>query len=230
VKGEVTKMYKLDTHVHTKEISSCSRIEAKEAVRLYKNAEYNTIVITDHYYEGYFDALPDASWEDKVNCYLGGYRNAKAEGDKLGLTVLLGIELRFTENPSDYLVFGITEEFLMNHPKLYKLGVKNFHKLIEKEDILLFQAHPFRSGMVVADAQDLHGIEVYNGNPRHNSMNDKAYALAKEKGLLMSSGSDFHQEEDLARGGMITREEIKSCEALLKLLRENSAYALIKTN
>ncbi|MDF2612165.1 MAG: phosphoesterase [Lachnospiraceae bacterium] len=222
-------MYKLDTHVHTKEISSCSRVEAREAVRLYKKAAYDGIVITDHYYQGYFETLPESSWEDKINCFLRGYKIAKEEGDKLGITVLLGIELRFTENPSDYLVFGITEEFLVRYPELYKLGVKNFRKLIEKEDILLFQAHPYRSTMVVADAQDLHGIEVYNGNPRQNSRNDKAYSLAKEKGLLMSSGSDFHQVEDLARGGMIFREVIKTSGELLRLLRENSALELIST-
>jgi predicted metal-dependent phosphoesterase TrpH len=223
-------MYKFDTHVHTSETSECGQIAAKDAIKLYKEAGYTGIVITDHYYKNLFENFREETWEDKINRYLRGYKRAVEEGANLGLTVLLGMEIRFTENPSDYLVFGITEEFLIQNPELYKLGIKGFKKLIEKEDILIFQAHPYRPGMVVAEPQDLHGVEVYNGNPRHNSMNSKANQFAIENGLLMSSGSDFHQTDDLARGGMIFAEEIKTSEELVVALRDNAFIELISSN
>lgn len=219
-------MFKLDTHVHTAETSACGRIYAKDAVRLYKEAGYHGIVITDHYYKDYFEAVNATSWDDKIESFLQGYKNAVDEGSKEGLTILLGIELRFIENPSDYLVYGITEEFLKEYPKLYDLGVCKFRQLIEKEDILLFQAHPYRNGMVVAPPGCLHGVEVFNGNARHESRNEKAYRLAKEQGLMMSSGSDFHQIEDLNRGGMIIKNEIKTSSELVKAFRNNEAMEL----
>ncbi|MDF2537382.1 MAG: transposase [Herbinix sp.] len=212
-------MYRWDTHVHTSEVSQCGNIKAQDGVRLYKEAGYSGIVITDHYYSGFFQKLPDMTWEEKIEQYLQGYKKALAEGINLGLTVLLGIEIRFTENPNDYLVFGMTEEFLLANPEGYTLGLKDFKKLIDEEDMLLFQAHPFRSGMVVADPKELDGVEIYNGNARHNSHNDKALAFARENGLLMSSGSDFHETEDLSRGGIIFTQEIRTNHDFLQALK-----------
>jgi predicted metal-dependent phosphoesterase TrpH len=222
-------MYKIDTHVHTSETSSCGQTEAREDVRLYKEAGYDAIVITDHYYEGFFRRLKDASWEDKIDCYLQGYQNALEEGNKLGLTVLLGIEIRFTENANDYLVYGITEKFLKENPELYNLGLKKFKQFIAKENMLIFQAHPYRNGMVTADPSDIHGVEIYNGNARHDSRNDKALLFAENNGLLMSSGSDFHQLEDLARGGIAFDQKITTSEELVKAFKNREVKEFIKT-
>lgn len=223
-------MYKFDTHVHTCETSECGQVEARETVKLYKEAGYEGIVITDHYYEGFFQSLEELSWDDKIDRYLRGYKNAVAEGTALGMIVILGIELRFTENPNDYLIYGITEAFLKENTDFYKMGLKKFKKLIENEDILIFQAHPYRPGMVPADPQDIHGVEVFNGNPRHNSRNSNALLFAKENGLMMSSGSDFHQTEDLARGGIIFLNEITSSSQFVEALRKNEIKELLSTN
>lgn len=219
--------YKFDTHVHTKETSVCAQVEAREVVRLYKNAGFEGIIITDHYYESFFQSIEKPSWEDKIDCYLRGYKNAVDEGTKIGFTVLLGIELRFLENANDYLVYGLTEEFLKENPELYKLGLKSFKELIEKKDILIFQAHPYRPRMVVADPRLIHGLEVFNGNPRHESKNDKALLYAKEHGLMLSSGSDFHSVEDLARGGIAFSKKITSSKEFVQEMKNTEVNELI---
>ncbi|MGN1162020.1 MAG: PHP-associated domain-containing protein, partial [Candidatus Fimenecus sp.] len=43
---------------------------------------------------------------------------------------------------------------------------------------------------------------------RHNSSNDIAEAWAKKYDLMVSSGSDYHEIEDLARGGIYFNKEI----------------------
>jgi len=53
------------------------------------------------------------------------------------------------------------------------------------------------------------GVEIYNGNPRHNSSNHLALEYARKNGLKMLSGSDFHQVQDAARGGIIVDERIR---------------------
>jgi predicted metal-dependent phosphoesterase TrpH len=223
-------MYKIDTHVHTCEVSACAQVGAKDVVRLYKEAGYDGIVITDHYYKGFFHEADGVSWENQIDYFLEGYRNAAEEGEKLGLKVFLGTEIRFTENPSDYLIYGVTEEFLKANPRLHHLGLKGFKKLVENEDILIFQAHPFRSGMVVADPLDVHGVEGHNGNPRHNSRNHMAVNYAIENDMRMSSGSDFHQVEDLARGGMKFDRDIQTSSEFVKALRNQEYIELIQTN
>jgi predicted metal-dependent phosphoesterase TrpH len=48
----------------------------------------------------------------------------------------------------------------------------------------------------------MHGAEVFNGNPRHENNNTQAAAFARRHGLRQSAGSDFHQYEDVGRGGL----------------------------
>ncbi len=222
-------MFKIDTHVHTLETSLCARIEAAEIIRLYKEAGYQGVIITDHYYDLYFENLIGLSWDEKIDQFLRGYHHAMEEGSKQGLKVFLGMEIRFTENPSDYLVYGITEQFLRENKELYTLGLKEFKKRIDKENILIFQAHPFRKHMIVAAPEDIHGVEVYNGNCRQNSNNELALTFAKEHSLLMSSGSDFHMPEDLARGGMIFEQEIITTTDFIDALRDNLTLDLLST-
>ena len=46
------------------------------------------------------------------------------------------------------------------------------------------QAHPFRTGLTREDPALLDGVEVFNGNARHDSHNDDALRFARENGLL----------------------------------------------
>jgi len=220
-------LYKYDTHVHTSETSPCGNISAAELVHLYKDASYHGVVITDHYYKSYFDSLGDISWNDKVDCYLKGYRLALAEGKKIGLNVMLGMELRFNENFNDYLIYGIDENFLKENKKLYELDLRHFRELANKKDLLIYQAHPFRPFMIPADPQMLDGVEVFNGNLRHNSKDAKALEYAETNDLKLISGSDFHEYEDLARGGIIASELVNSSMAFVRILNENKVIELI---
>ena len=153
-------MFKLDTHVHTAETSNCGNVAAEELVHLYKGAGYDGIVITDHYYNWYFQSLQTDTWEDKINTFLLGYNNALKTGNQVDLTVLLGMEIRFTENPNDYLVYGIDESFLLKNPELYLYTIKEFKQLAEKNELLIYQAHPFRPNLIPMPAEMLDGYEV----------------------------------------------------------------------
>lgn len=221
--------YKLDTHVHTSQTSPCGKVDAKELVHLYKEAGYDGLVITDHYYRAYFENLDQSNWEDKIKQYLQGYHNALAEGKRLGLTILLGMEIRFDENENDYLVYGLDEDFLYKNKQLYTLNLQTFYKLIQNTSIRIYQAHPFRPRMIPADPHCLHGIEIYNGNPRHNSNNQKAYDYAQQNQLQMISGSDFHQVQDIARGGIVLPEAPTTCKEFAQILKEDKIIGLLHT-
>jgi len=220
--------YKYDTHVHTSETSPCGCVSAVELVHLYKDAGFQGIVITDHYFDGFFESLRGMSWEEKVDNYLKGYKIALNEGKKIGLNVILGMEIRFGSSPNDYLVYGIDEEFLKEYPELYNLDLSRFRELISDKGILIYQAHPFRPYIVPADPKLLDGVEVHNGNPRHNSHNEKALEFARKYCLKESSGSDFHQYEDLGRGGIIITEPVSSSEAFVRILYENKVVDLVR--
>ena len=214
------KQYLYDGHVHTSEVSPCGKVPAQEMTQRYKEAGYSGIVVTDHYYDGYFQTLT-GSWDKQVDAYLAGYRAAKAVGDRIGLHVLLGLELRFAGSPEDYLIYGIHEEFLRTYPRLYEYTLVSFYDLVKDMDILIIQAHPFRPGLKVAEPDLLHGVEVYNGNPRHDSRNDLAFEYGERHGLIMTASSDAHQYGDIASGGMYFSKLVQSADELVHLLKEH---------
>lgn len=222
--------YLYDCHVHTSEVSWCGMVSAAEMVQMYVEAGYSGIVITDHYFKELFESFDEDSWEDKVNQYLTGFYAAQESGKRLGLNVLLGLELRFHNRIEDYLVFGVTPEFLIDHPRLYEHTVESFIDFSRSHDLLIIQAHPFRRGQSPAPAHCLDGVEVYNGNPRHDSGNSFAKAYAQEHGLIQIGGSDAHQVVDVGRGGIYLDQLVASSAELVEYLKANPLPQLKETN
>lgn len=219
--------YKYETHLHTVESSPCAKVPAAEAVRIYHHEGYAGIIVTDHYFRGVFDKQPFRKWDEKIDRFLSGYRKALNEGCKVGLDVHLGMEIRFDENDNDYLVYGIDEEFLKENRKLYRLTLREFKGLAADKGIAIIQAHPFRPAMVPAPSSLIDGVEVWNGNLRHDSLNHLALGYAAENGLKMLSGSDFHRAEDAFRGGVIIDRKIALGE-FARLFLQNYPMELIR--
>lgn len=224
--------YKTELHSHTRETSNCGKASAAELIDLYVAEGYSTVVITDHlsthtYFKYNYERM---SWNEKIDVFVQGY-NAALEAARGRINVLFGMELRFdsSDSPNDYLVFGIDEKFLRKNHDLIDMDIKSFFKMARRNNLLVFQAHPFRFGTTLTDPGYLDGIEVHNGCVRHNSNNDVAEFWADKYGLRKSSGSDFHRIGDEARGGIITDTEIKTNEQLLDVLRGGN-YTLIKTD
>ena len=97
-------MFKTETHLHTKEVSPCGYIFANEMVKKYHENGYKTLIITDHLEEYTIGTYFELNWEEKVDKFLSGYNIAKQEGNKLGVNVLFGAEIRFTGEYNHYLV------------------------------------------------------------------------------------------------------------------------------
>ncbi len=216
--SEKNKKYKYEIHCHTSEVSGCGKVKAEDVVRTHYNAGFTGIAITDHYHSFFFDKLSDMTWEEKIDKYLEGYRAAKKTAEQLDMDIVLGMELRFTENCNDYLVYGITEKFLYDNPELYKMDSAIFYELAKKNDLVVYQAHPFRKDMTRTSPKYLTGIEVVNGNARHNSFNDRSLDFAVENSLRQCTGSDFHQPEDLDRACMVFDKRVRSSAELRDML------------
>ncbi|MEK6793522.1 MAG: PHP domain-containing protein [Spirochaetota bacterium] len=203
-------MFIYETHAHTAETSPCGKVRAHDMVSQYHHAGYHGIVITDHYFNGFFmNPLNGLSQRTKIDNYLKGYRRAREEGAKHDMDIMLGLELRFDSDPNDYLVYGVTEEHLYAYPRLNEMTLSSFYTFSRGTTMRIFQAHPFRAGITRADPSLLDGMEAFNGNPRQNSFNEEAARYAAEHSLVRISGSDFHQYEDCARGGMSFPERVR---------------------
>jgi predicted metal-dependent phosphoesterase TrpH len=222
--------YRFDTHVHTSEVSPCAGVPAREVVRLYKEAGFDGIVVTDHYNAWTLENFGVQSWPLVCDRYLSGYEAAREEGERVGLVVLPGLEITFESvGYADFLVFGLDPEYLYHYPSLCKLGLQRFRELTTALGCLVYQAHPFRPGIRLADPAWIDGVEVYNGNPRHQSANPLALEFAQQHRLMELSGSDFHQRQDLARGGVLLPELPKDSADFVRLLRETNPLPRIES-
>ena len=224
-------MGKYELHLHTSNCDKAAHIDGAEVVRMYAAKGYAGMVVTDHYFalfqEWFQDELQYASHKEYIDRWLKGYYAAKNEGEKIGFTVLPGAEIRFDHCMNDYLLYGVTETFFYEAPRLHKLSGLQELQSILPANACIVQAHPFRNNMTVVDPAPLFGIEAYNGN-NEPIRNELAKQFAKHYGKPVTSGSDCHHEAHVARGGIETDITIHTSEELVRVLR-SGAYRLIES-
>ena len=185
--------YNYDLHVHTSPVSTCADFSPEETVRKYSDAGFDGFVLTNHFNLGVMGVHTDK--KDFAKYYLNDYYEAKAAGEKAGLDILLGMEIRFPENTNDYLVYGISEEDVYRATEFLESDYKTFYREFKSDKNIIIQAHPFRNNIVLADLDYIDGIEVFNMHPGHNSRIALAAKLVKENPrLLIAGGTDFHHE------------------------------------
>lgn len=221
-------MYKYEPHWHSCEVSTCAGICAKESVKLYKEAGYTGIVVTNHLSQWTFASMESLSWDEQVDFFMHGYHLAKEAGAEYGLVVLFAMELAFRSAPEDFLCYGVTEEFLRAHPDILDMTIETFYPIAHEAGIMVFQAHPFRRYLKDVDTAYIDGVEGINANPRHDSRNYLALAHAAHFDMPALSGSDCHEVGDVGRGGMILPRKITTMEEFLEILHTRD-YKLIDT-
>lgn len=222
-------MYKIELHLHTKYSSGCGQMDEKELVSAYVGCGYDAIVVTDHYNRDTFAHLRmnTKGSGDFLNTYLTGYYRVKEEGERHGLKIYRGAEVRFDGSMNDYLLFGYSDELLADPEKVFTMGLEAFSKLVRAGGAVLIQAHPYRSMCTVADHRYLDGVEVRNMHPWHNSHNDLAQAYAERwPALIRTSGSDCHEPHHVGRGGILAARLPEDEGELVALLRSGD-YELI---
>ncbi len=221
-------MYKIETHLHTPDVSPCGVVDARTIVDRYAAAGYAALVVTDHYRLDVFRRLgldPD-SGEGMFDAFLEGYRKVKYYADQAGLVTLYGAELQFAENHNDYLLYGFPKE-LMEHPgEVCRMGVAAFSQLARQHGAMLIQAHPYRTGCVPIAPHLLDGVEAINRHDVHNNRNTLAMDFADRFSLRKTSGGDFHDPQDRCIAGLDAQWLPGSNEEFVKLLRSGQ-YRLL---
>ncbi len=207
--------YKTELHAHTSPASGCSKIPPEELVGMYKDAGYTSLAVTNH-----FIFEKEANPDEKILAYLDDFNRAKKEGERLGINIILGSEIRFSENVNDYLIFGIDEADLFSINALLDDGIDNFYKKFKNEKNVIIQAHPFRDGMTEVNPKSIDGIEVFNVHPHHNSRIGLAAQYAKENGLLVTAGTDCHDPGWQALSAIVTKTEIKDSFELADIIKK----------
>jgi len=212
---------KLEMHIHTTEHSACAAEDAADCVARCVTQGYDGMVVTNHFYANCMGD-DDGDWTARIDRFMRGYHAAVAAAPE-GFTIILGMELRFAhEGENDYLIFGLTEDFLRAHPHFDELGLAKFSALARKHELLVCQAHPFRYGMRVRLPDYLDAYEVYNGHGRWESNNAIAAAWCKRHGKIALSGSDWHgydTELGANPGGIVLDSPVQDSKELVTAIK-----------
>jgi len=202
-------MQKWETHLHTVRGSSCGKVSARKIASLYSKAGYSGIVYTNHFNFAVFERDYPCRKRNWVNRYVNEFKCLKNFCSDYNIKVLMGLELslkgqekRFNRpNYSEILLYGISPEQVLEYGlDLICQNQKSLYELAEQKGWILVQSHPFREKVIPLDFSLLHGLEVCNGNPRHDNQNEKAEEMADHFNLIKTSGSDFHQKNDIGCG------------------------------
>lgn len=227
--------YLYDTHVHTKEASACGNAFGAEIARAYKEAGYSGIFITDHNWYGNCAIDRSLPWEDFCHEFFKGYENAKRTGDEIGLQVFPAYEAAY--DGTEFLIYGLTPELIAGHPEIKDATIKEQLDIVHSLNGMVIQAHPFRNVWYI-DAVRLYpgfvdGLEginasqsnAHDGNREKSIWDVKARALAKERKLPMTAGSDQHNTT-LFMGGMAFKTPVESAEDFIKRIKNNEDYVI----
>ena len=226
-------MLSIDMHVHTSGVSSCAKQTVEETIACKIKEGYDGMVLTNHCQSWYY-APSRVGHEKYIRSVLEEYARAVEYGKRRNFRVYLGLEVTLL-NPfyADWLLYGVTEEFLKNSPPLYMLSQKELFEFCEKYGVLLVQAHPFRPVPYVervygvGEKEYLHGIEI-NCSEKDTIHKDRVVAIARENGLLITAGTDYHgkPERPFVVGGAYIPENVRTSEELAGYLKGNKDLSL----
>lgn len=203
--------------MHTYPVSSCSKLSPVEQVRLFKEAGYDTIIVSDHFSPHHFKKLGEhLTFAEKVDKLCDAYLEAKAEGDCIGLTVLFSVELSFHKN--HYLLYGVTREFLKLREDIFDIDIDELYAHLKAHGVTIIQAHSHRAEKCVPHPHHVDGFEI-NCCLRKDNYNERTMQVAKEYGLPLTIGSDCHRPEDVGVSATLSEEKITSVEQYLELMR-----------
>ena len=177
------------------------------------------MVVTDHFYHGNTSINRRLPWDMFIDEYCEGYYRAKREGDKYAFTVLFGFEQKFCDGNDEYLVLGISPEWLKEHPEIRDMDRIPFFETIKKAGGFVIQAHPFRERYYISDIRlsldYVDAIEVYNQGDTAEQVR-RAYEYAKNLGLPMTAGTDIHSIHDReVVGGIALDKKINTVQELI---------------
>jgi len=187
-------MYRYETHMHTSPVSKCARADVRANVEFYHSLGYAGIFITNHFLDGNIDIDRSLPYQEKLDFYFKDLEDAKAEGARLGLQVLGGVELSY--KGTDFLIYGPDKSWYAAHPEIMDMKKSEELAFLMESGALVIQAHPYREASYIDHIRlfprHVHGVEILN-----TSCTDEVNAMGKHYaesyGLLPFAGSDNHR-------------------------------------
>lgn len=210
-------MYKVETHLHTSQASACGQNTGSEMIKACRDAGYDMVFVTDHFFNGNTNIDRSLPWEKKIKLFCRGYEDAARTGAKIGVEVRFGLEYNF--RGAEFLFYEVTKEWLLSYPEIMNDHVHKVFSNVHKAGGYVIHVHPFRNASYLPSPPALYpehidAMEVLNmGNSPED--NEAALEYAEAHGLVKFAGSDVHSIR-LRHGGMVFPEKVRNTAQMIE--------------
>lgn len=214
----------IDMHAHSSGISRCCRIDARKVLETAKNVGIDGLILTNHYQESYIQDKNSLAFAEK---YANEYFAAENAARETGVKLFFGAEITAKRyNNAHILLYGLTPAMLLENPDIYDYTLEDMNALIHAAGGLAVQAHPFRNGGVLLDTNLLDGVEI-NCHPLYDDTHsDRLLAIAKEQGLFVTCGGDYHADTYRAVCGTYFPDDTKDMAGIIAHLKASPEIRL----
>jgi hypothetical protein len=211
----------IDAHIHSAGMSRCSRRKPLDLIAQCLVDKTDGFVLANHCDPSYTKEL---GWEEWCKKYNEEFYLTKEAGMKYNIKVFYGIEVETVSvKKVHYVIYGMTPDDLLKAPELYYLNQKELFEYCEANDFAFVQAHPYRNDCVPQNPAYLHGVEVSCHPLYKTTMSESVFAFAKQHGLLVTCGSDFHGDTYKPRCGMYIPDNITTEHEFKEFICKNQA-------
>lgn len=213
-----------DLHAHSSAISACCRIPSGEVIDTARRVGIEGLVLTNHYERKY---TKNCTPEDFARRYIEEYRAAKEYADSIGFRLFFGVEVTLELHDSAHvLLYGVSEDFVLSHPALYLYSQEELYRLVKEEGGALVQAHPYRRRNKLLDLSLLDGVELSCHPLYEGTMADILTEQAKENGIIVTCGGDYHADTYRPICGAYLPESVTDSRKLASFLLSTDSITL----
>ena len=207
---------KIDAHVHSQGVSRCSRATCEQIIDEKIKLGYDGVILTNHCQAWYYTEDKHSEFIEQL---IAEFQQGKLYADKKNFRFYLGIEVSLSEpHSADWLLYGVTEEFLRKSPCLYKLTQKELFEYCQRWGVVMVQAHPYRQAP--CEPKYMHGVEI-NCHPKDLDKVPLVEDFAMKNNLLVTCGTDYHGAGQTFHGGIYVPEDCETAADIAKWLRES---------
>lgn len=211
-------------HTHSSGISSCAKKDVFGMIEDSISAGLDGFVLCNHYSKKESDRIGADKFDEM---YTEEFRAGKKYGDLRSFRVFFGIEvtMEFCRDVH-LLIYGVDDEFHARQKKpLYEMTAQELYAAVKSADGIVSQAHPMRkNNSVFIDMKYLDALEL-NSHLRYDGPHtDLICSLAREHGLFVTSGGDYHADTRRTYCGIFIPDDIADCKGIKDFLVSSDSY------
>lgn len=209
-------LLKIDVHIHSLGISKCSQVTFEQLIDRKIQGGYQGAMLTNHCQPWYYEHENFSRWIEE---FISEFNCAKNYADSKNFKLFLGIEVSVSQPIwADFLIFGVTENFLRSAPDLCRINQQELFEYCKKNNALMVQAHPFRLRHEPMDPAFMHGVEI-NTQPTDIHNKNMVLKFANQNNLMVIVGTDTHTNSADNNSGLIVPDDIENSVELCNYLK-----------